>query len=262
MPSRVYIPYNNRLKMNILITNDDGIEGEGLHALASALTAAGHTVTVIAPDCNNSAVSHKINMREPMRLAECSRGRGYRAYSLSGSPADCVIFALYALNEKPELVVSGINDGNNLGSDCMYSGTVSGAQEGAHNGIPSIALSTDYRCNQDDFARAAELFVENFAAWTEYARQCKGALNVNIPVKRELKGTRICHTARVKYFPAYECVDPEQGIYRYCVGTSEKCPPQVDEGENDARLFRAGYITLTPLTLDRADVSLIERWTK
>ena len=248
--------------MNILITNDDGVEGEGLNALASALTEAGHTVTVVAPDCNNSAVSHKINMREPMRLADRSAGRGYRAYALSGAPADCVIFALYALDEQPELVLSGINDGNNLGSDCMYSGTVSGAQEGAQNGIPSIALSTDYQCDADDYARAARLFLENFADWTALAAQCKGALNINIPVKRELKGIRICPTAKIRYFPAYDCIDPDGGIYQYRLGTSKECPPLVEEGENDAQLFREGYITLTPLALDMADSALLERWKK
>lgn len=246
--------------MKILITNDDGIESEGLQALARGLAEAGNRVTVVAPDCNNSAVSHKLNMRTPMRLVDCSEGKNYRAYSLTGSPVDCVLFALYELNEAPELVLSGINDGNNLGTDCMYSGTVGGAQEGINCGIPSIALSTDYHCDAADFARVAQIVVGHLADWVKYAEETAGGLNVNIPAKRELKGTRFCKTARMQYFPQYECIDAEKGIFQYCKNATDRKPPVIEEGENDARLFDEGYITMTPLLLDMTDNALLKRW--
>lgn len=246
--------------MNILITNDDGIESEGLHALARALADAGHIVTAVAPDSNNSAVSHKFNMRSPMRLVDCSEGKNYRVYSLTGSPVDCILFSLYELNEAPEIVLSGINDGSNLGTNCMYSGTVGGAQEGANCGIPAIALSTDYKCDTADFSRVAKIVVENLAVWFEYAKQTLGGLNVNIPAKREIKGVRFCKTARMHYFPQYECIDSEKGIYQYRLGAIDRKPPVIEEGENDARLFDEGYISITPLSLEMTDNDLLQRW--
>lgn len=239
--------------MEVLLTNDDGIDGEGLQALASAFFKAGHDVVVVAPDCNNSAVSHKINMWAPLHLKDLSKD--YPAYSLSGTPADCVQFALYALGIKPSVILSGINNGNNLGSDCMYSGTVAAAQEGAQKKIPSIALSTDFNCDYADFSRAAEIVLANFNEWLKLAEQTNGALNVNIPVKTENKGVRICRAANLTYFPSYKRIDKSDD-YEFSFG-----PRSVpDDGDNDTRLYRAGYITVTPLRLNMTDDDVIERW--
>ena len=101
LQKRAFIPYNKDFGMNLLLTNDDGINGEGLTVLALALIKAGHSVTVVAPDCNNSAVSHKINMHSPLRLSDHSKQFGYPAYALNGTPADCVMFALGALKIEP-----------------------------------------------------------------------------------------------------------------------------------------------------------------
>lgn len=241
--------------MNFLLTNDDGIEGEGLITLAHALIKVGHEVTIVAPDCNNSAVSHKINMRGQLSLSNYTEKLGVRAYSFSGTPADCVMFALKVLDVKPQAVLSGINDGMNLGRDCIYSGTVAAAQEGAQNGIPSIAFSTDYKSTKEGYQKAADFILKHLEAWVTLACQAHGALNVNLPTKEEIKGIRICRTANTTYFPEYERIDGEN-TYQYRFGM----PPVIDEGENDARLFRQGFVTLTPLTLDMTDHFLLERW--
>ena len=246
--------------MNLLLTNDDGIYGEGLTVLASALIKAGHAVTVVAPDCNNSAVSHKINMRDPLSLTDYSKEFGYPAYTLSGTPADCVMFALKQLGVQPHALLSGINDGMNLGSDCLYSGTVAAAQEGAQNGLPSLAFSANYHCTREFFQKAADFIVARLKEWIDLAGEAQGALNVNLPVKEEIKGVRLCRCAKITYYPAYErqCSDGKT-LYRYNLGANR---PEAEEGENDVQLFRQGYVTLTPLLLDQTDHSLLERWKK
>ena len=242
--------------MNLLLTNDDGIDGEGLQILASALTKAGHEVTIVAPDRNNSAVSHKISMREPLRLTDRTKEFGFQTYTLSGTPADCVKIALTVLGLKPTAVFSGINDGVNLGRDCMYSGTVGAAQEGAQNGIPSIAFSTHYNSTKEDFQKVSAFILAHLEEWTNLASQINGALNVNLPSKEEIKGIKFCRTANTIYFSEYDCLNGKD-TYQFHLGGK---PPAVDKGENDTNLFREGFVTLTPLTLDMTDHSLLERW--
>lgn len=242
--------------MNLLLTNDDGINGEGLTVLALALIKAGHSVTVVAPDCNNSAVSHKINMRSPLRLSDHSKQFGYPAYALNGTPADCVMFALGALKIKPQAVLSGINDGMNLGSDCMYSGTVGGAQEGAQNGIPSIAISANYHCDCNLFEKAARIVTENLEEWVLLAKETKGALNVNIPAKQTIRGIRFCKTVKHNYNSRY--VQNEDGSFSFDLSNSLLESEACDDG--DYPLFRKGYVTVTPLLLDKTDYDLLERW--
>ena len=123
--------------MKILVSNDDGVHSPGLHQLAERLSEAGE-VTVVAPDRERSAAGHSLTLHKPLRVAEVKDG----VYSVNGTPTDCVNLAVnHLLKEKPALVVSGINQGGNLGDDVTYSGTVSAAMEGTLLGIPSIAIS-------------------------------------------------------------------------------------------------------------------------
>lgn len=244
--------------MNLLLTNDDGIEGEGLRALASALIKNGHAVTVVAPDRNNSAVGHKATLHAPLHLADLSGEYGYPAYSLSGTPSDCVMFALGELAVKPQILLSGINEGVNLGSDCMYSGTVGAAQEGAQNRIPSIALSTDYHCTPEDYERVAKIVLEHLDEWYAQAKETGGGLNVNIPAKGEVKGIRFCPTVRHEYNTCY--VKNDDGTYSVDLKNGKL---RIQGEENgDYPLFKLGYITVTPLTLDMTDRNLLKRWQK
>lgn len=242
--------------MKILLTNDDGIESEGLTVLASALKKAGHDVFVVAPDRNNSAVSHKINMRDPLHCYDRSSEFGYAAYALTGSPADCVMFALSPLSIAPDLVLSGINNGMNLGSDCMYSGTVGAAQEGAQNNLPAIALSANYHCDRAFFEKAAAVVLEHLCEWYAYARRTRGALNINLPVKGEIKGMRLCRTAKHEYNARFD--RNEDGSYNFHL-SNDKLKVEQSE-DNDYYLFHQGYVTVTPLLLDMTDHLLLKAW--
>jgi 5'-nucleotidase len=162
--------------MNILITNDDGIEADGLKVLATTL-AREHLVWVVAPDRERSGASHSVNLHEPGRLIR----RGEREYSYSGTPADCVMVSqLGLLDIKPDIVVSGINRGPNLGTDILYSGTCSAARQAALHGTPGIAVSCASRRGPFLYGAAASFILRNLEALVAH---CSDSvfMNVNAP---------------------------------------------------------------------------------
>lgn len=229
----------------ILVTNDDGVRGPGLAILAQALQAIGRIV-IVAPDQDNSAASHSLTMKRPLRVKELARNR----YSVDGTPTDCVTLAIgKILPYKPHLVVSGINPGPNLGDDVSYSGTVSAAVEGTMLGAPSLAVS---------LAGEEPFFFETGAAYAvKLARAIlnKGLpkdtlLNVNVPNRRpeEIEGMRFTRQGRRVYDGAIkETFDP-WGRKHYWIGGGT---PYWDEGEDtDAQAIIAGYVSITPLHLD------------
>lgn len=236
--------------MKILLTNDDGICGEGLRTLASALKKAGHDVFVCAPHENNSAVSHKLTMREKLQLSR-EDFDGIPAYAVSGTPTDCVLVAVNHLNFSPDLIISGINAGLNLGIDTLYSGTVAGATEGALAGIPSLALSQRLRgrCDADVFARAAMLTCSHLEEWLALAKEA-GAVNINFPDGIE-KGIKFCRVMKSKYRTRYE--ETAEGL-RFL-----ECVPEYD-GEGDVSLLLDGYITVSPLRCDMTNDEILARW--
>src|SRR5918995_3798190 len=137
----------------ILVTNDDGVRSEGVHELARAMTRFG-VVTIVAPHLEASAIGHALTLRRPLRVQQLED----RVYEVDGTPTDCVNIAItQILQEVPDLVVSGINKGYNLGDDVTYSGTVAGAMEGALLGIPSIAVSLERTPDTYDFRPAASV---------------------------------------------------------------------------------------------------------
>lgn len=239
--------------MNILITNDDGIEGEGLKVLVSALTEKGHAITVVAPSENNSAVSHKLTMRSAVKIQK----RSENEYAVGGTPADCVLIALAYLKLKPDLILSGINTGVNMGSDVLYSGTVAGALEGAQNRIPSIALSQYlHRSNTAEetsaaLLRASRIIAEKLSFWATLSKTT-GAVNINFPPCEPL-GFRICRQTHTQYNTQYRL--EEDGLHM------EFHPPKPAK-EGDVPNLKAGYVTLTPLKVDLTDDSALEAWEK
>lgn len=246
--------------MNILLTNDDGIESEGILVLARRLQENGNKVTVLAPARNQSAKSHSITMREVQRLEQLSAYHGAERYAFDGTPVDCVEFALRHLRLQPDLLISGINDGMNLGSDVIYSGTVGAAMEGTFQGIPSIAVSTfragESHCTAEDFAFAAERLVTGLERYCAYLRP-QVTLNVNVPVAEKFCGREIvCAVGRSEYNMYYT---REEGGYRL-----RGIPVELPEADTACDLYYAkqGYITLSPLQMNFTDYTALAEWKK
>jgi 5'-nucleotidase len=240
--------------VRILLSNDDGAHARGLAALRAALRAAGHDVAVVAPDREQSASSHSITLDRPLRIREAEPG----VWAVDGTPTDCVLVAVNGiLRARPELVVSGINHGPNMGEDVTYSGTVAAAFEAHLLGIPSIAASLKDR-DRGDFEGAARAVAQIAARVREWGER-RVILNVNFPPgpSTEWKPPRITRLGTRRYTDEIiENVDPRGRKY-YWIGGSE---PTWDGGEDtDFATVHAGGVSVTPLHLDLTDVAALVR---
>jgi 5'-nucleotidase len=243
--------------MRILLTNDDGIQAAGLAAMYDALREAGHVVHVVAPVTEQSAVGHSLTVFVPVRVKEFYK-REFFGHGVYGTPTDCVKLALSRLlPEKPDLVVSGINAGPNIGPDILYSGTVAAATEAAHQGFPALALSMDnFRLSdaRDQAGHAAGLLAR--IDWRRLPPRL--VVNVNypdLPVERT-KGLRVCPQTRAVWNDWYdERTDPRGNAYWWLSG--EIRPEDVEDG-SDKDLLQRGYITVTPLRFDFTDGERLE----
>jgi 5'-nucleotidase len=242
--------------MKILLTNDDGIYAVGLRAMFEALVEAGHEVHCVAPISEQSAVGHAITMATPLRARKV-RENGFAGHAVHGTPADCVKLALCCLlDDKPDLVVSGINAGANVGVDILYSGTVSAATEGAMMGYPALAVSMDEFQSTDlsEQAAWAARLVEK-RPWEDI--EGRVVLNLNFPAGSfdEVKGLRICPHTGVAYRDWYDARnDPRGNPYYWLVG--EIPADQLDPG-CDRALLTDKYITLTPLRFRFTDAGAL-----
>jgi 5'-nucleotidase len=234
----------------ILVTNDDGVESPGLRHLAEALGRLGEVV-VVAPDREQSASGHALTLHRPLRLRELSAG----VYSVDGTPTDCVNLAILWLLEDrpPDLVVSGINQGLNLGDDVTYSGTVSATFEGLLLGVPSVAFSQELG-EDHSFERSAELAARLVEALLERELPRDLLLNVNLPAAepRGVRFTRLVH--RVYQQVVVQKLDPRGKRYFWIAGS----PEWKDEEGTDHGAIVAGYVSVTPLHLDLTDYRRLE----
>ena len=227
----------------ILVTNDDGVHSEGIRALASALAPLGD-VTVVAPIQEASAIGHALTLRRPLRIDVI----GPKVFAVDGTPTDCVNLAItHVLKGKPDLIVSGINKGWNLGDDVTYSGTVSGALEGALLEIHSIAVSTQRVKDECEFGPSADAAAIVAQAVLEQGLPKFTLLNINTP-KGPNKGFRVTVQAKRNHVTTVsERMDPRHKPYYW-----------IEEGENewephdrsDYQAVRDGYISITPLQPD------------
>lgn len=209
--------------MNLLISNDDGIFAQGIRTLANTLAAAGHQVTVVCPDRERSATGHGLTLHKPIRAerVESVLHPSVTAWACSGTPADCVKLALGALLEAPpDFVLSGINHGSNLGTDVLYSGTVSAAMEGVIEGIPSVAVSlTSFSANQ--FGPAAQFIRILLQHFQQVPLTLPLLLNVNVPAVSadQIQGVRITRQGIRRYYDQFEKrVDPRGKTYYWLAG--------------------------------------------
>ncbi len=233
------------MAMRILVTNDDGIHSEGLHVLAETLKMAGEII-VVAPDRERSSVSHSLTMHRPLRVERIKENY----YAVDGTPVDCVILGVYMLRpERPGLIASGINKGENMGEDILYSGTVSAALEGTIIGIPSFAVSTASR-RDFKFKGAAE-FALRMARFIEKNGLPRDTLlNINVPNRDadQVRSYRITRQGKRIYGDVvHEKTDPRGRKY-YWIGGNEMSFER--EKGTDFEAVSQGYVSVTPLHAD------------
>ena len=250
--------------MKILICNDDGYQATGIVALYEALKDIGE-VEVVAPEQNNSAKSNALTLHTPMYLQTAANGFRY----INGTPADCVHIALTGLlGYRPDLVVSGINNGANMGDDTIYSGTVGAAMEGFLFGIPAIAFSQTEKgwAHIDVAAQRARQLVLQLAPMLEAATESSAPkpapwlLNVNIPnlPDDEIKATKVVRLGRRHSAEKVITQTSPRGETMYWIGGAGKAK---DEGEGtDFHASTLGHICITPLHVDLTDHSGLPHW--
>jgi 5'-nucleotidase len=255
--------------VKVLLTNDDGITATGLNVMLRALLdVAGVELAVIAPDSNRSATARSITIRHPLWVEEVEFGDGTMGFATDGTPVDCVRFATLGLIEfEPELIVSGINHGANLGDDITYSGTVAAAFEGVVLGVPAIAVSQQADHGEMDFRAGRGWEREDFEQVAAFvARLVEGLegvpipdatlLNVNAPAG-EARGVRACRLGKRDYRDQMELTEEEGGRRRYRIYSEE--PSYHREDGTDFAAIAEHCIAVTPLHFDLTDQAGIEQ---
>lgn len=240
------------MTLKVLISNDDGIHANGIHTLSERL-CRDFEVYVVAPDRERSAMGHALTLHKPLRIDEVDMEIPVAAaYAVAGTPSDCVKVALSTLLDMPiDVVVSGINHGPNLGSDVIYSGTVSAALEGAILGKPSVAVSLLNGHNKAaDFTHAAEYIARSLEKMVAGGMPEKTIYNVNFPAVslHEVAGVKMTVLGTRMYTDTYEKrVDPRGGVYYWLAGEI------IESGEaedSDVEAMRNNMISITPVHID------------
>lgn len=244
-------------KPKILLSNDDGVYAPGLKALYDEFKSLGDCV-IVAPEADNSGVGHAITVRQPLRLKEHNLNGSFYAYGLSGTPVDCVKFALdHILDEEPDLIVSGINQGSNTAVNAFYSGTAAAAAEGAIMNIPSIAVSiTSHKFN--DFSVAGEFARDTAENILEKGLHDYTFLNINVPPlpKKEIKGVKIAKMGRLRWKEDFDKrTDPSNKTYFWLKGIKEILDFSED---SDEIACSNGFIAVAPLICDLTNYTAID----
>jgi len=250
------------LKKRVLITNDDGIFAEGIQTLAQELHEQLGDVLelfIIAPDHEQSATSHAITMHRPLRVEKVRyfHNPELHCWSVNGTPSDCVKLAVeYMLEEKPDLVVSGINRGSNLGTDVLYSGTFSAAAEGVVLGIPSLAVSHT-EVKRSGFDGAAQ-FICNLLPrlWNNHISE-RTLLNINVPAgtNGDIKGVEITRLGSRRYRNTFQKrIDPRGRSYYWLAGELDDSY----EKNSDVAAIKNHKISITPVHFDITDYEMME----
>jgi len=249
--------------VRVLITNDDGISAPGLKALVDARPEDAE-IWVMAPDRERSATGQAITIHKPLRVDEVSMGHGVRSFQLNGTPSDCIKVGSALMEAPPDIVLSGINRGSNLGTDVMYSGTVSGAIEAAIYDIPAIALSLDDDGANDpgDYATAASVGWRLARVLVEKGLPVGTLLNVNVPAG-EPRGWRATRLGMRRYRDVlHRRTDPRGRAYYWMAGEIEDADSD-DEGI-DTVAVRRGFVSVTPISFDLTKydaLNVVENWT-
>ncbi len=244
--------------MRILVSNDDGIDAQGIYALTQELRQIGEVI-VVAPDRQQSAVGHAITMQSPLRAIPFQKNGALFGYAVKGTPADAVKLAVRCLLKQPvDLLISGINHGSNTAINILYSGTVSAATEGTILGIPSIAVSlTTY--DEADFGPAARFARELAELVFAKGLPAGTLLNVNVPAVPEenIRGVKITKQGRSSWDDTFDVRrDPANREYYWLTG---KMNVTDTDPETDQVAIRDNFISVTPIHYDLTDQSMVER---
>jgi len=251
--------------MRILVSNDDGYQSPGLNCLVDHLIEKQNTnlisdVAIVAPDRDRSGASNSLTLDRPLRPIKYQGQQQLdETYYLTGTPTDCVHIAVTALLQKtPDIVVSGINIGANMGDDVLYSGTVAAATEGRFLGLPAIAVSLVLNDEQAHYDSAAKVVLEILSELKNYPLPADRILNINVPnlPYDEIKGALSTRLGkRHKAEPAIEARDPRNNKVFWLGPVGDKA----DAGPgSDFYAVENGYVSITPLTIDLTDQALIE----
>lgn len=243
----------------ILVTNDDGIDSEGLFALVKELNKISEVI-VVAPDRQQSAVGHLLTIAKPLRVTKFHRNGIMLGYSVNGSPSDCVKLALSSLLERtPDAIVSGINFGKNTSINILYSGTVAAATEGYLVGIPSMAVSLATYDTSFDCSYAAELSAKILVKYLNLTQNSNTLLNINIPAlpKYQIKGVQLTRCSNSYWNDKYEKrIDPFGRVYYWFAGEFKA---QDDEFGTDDWALNNGFVSITPINYSFTDLEFLDR---
>lgn len=248
--------------MKILISNDDGLLANGIRALIEALAPC-HDVYVVAPDRERSAAGHSLTLHTPLRVEEVDAKYGAkRCWMTTGTPGDCVKLAINAILEKdelPDLVISGINHGPNLGADILYSGTVSCAMEGAMMGYPSMATSLASMNTDFEAFKVSAEFVADLLNKIDIKRiPPKTILNINVPglEKEDIGGVAVTELGSRMFTDAYEKrIDPRGKVYYWMAGELINEP---EDAATDIAAVRNNKISITPVTYEMTRTNIMQ----
>lgn len=237
--------------LHILITNDDGIHAPGIQYLSQKIFEAGcYRISIFAPDRERSAIGHAITMHRPLRVEKVDflHNPELTGWAVNGTPSDCVKLAVEAiLEEKPDLIISGINQGSNLGTDVLYSGTVSAAVEGLIMGIPSIAVSLTDRGDSSCYNFAADFICRLIPGLIRNSILPATLINVNVPAAVDrIRGAKVTSLGSRRYRNIFEKrVDPRGMFYYWLAG--ELVDDDPEDEDSDTKAIRDGFISVTPI---------------
>ena len=242
----------------ILLTNDDGINAEGLRQLYLSLKEVAE-VTVIAPFLEQSATGHAITISDPIRVWKVQADGETYGWAVSGTPSDCVKIGIKVIVDfPPDLVISGINFGSNMGTNVIYSGTVAAAAEGVIHGVSSLAISLDTNINPADYSYAAKFAQRLALAVIEKNLDEDILLNVNVPAipDNQIQGVQITRQGVSKFDDVYDKrTDPRGRVYYWLTGDKE----EIEEGQDvDSTAVKNGQVSITPIVLDLTDYGRME----
>ncbi len=244
--------------MKILVSNDDGINSVGLFKLVKELKKIGE-VTIVAPSTEQSAVGHSITMQIPLRVKKHFVNEKFFGYAVDGTPADCIKMGIKnIMKEKPDIVISGINNGSNAAINVIYSGTVSAAREAAIMDVPSFAISVNsHTPKQFDYAAK---FAAKMAQLVCKEKLKKGTLlNINVPdlPEEEIKGVRLTKQGNSRWNDFYEeRIDPYGVEYYWLTGEMDFKDEELDR---DAYALLNGYVSVTPIHFDLTDYAMFDK---